>query len=136
MSVDGIDFNFFDLPMSKVQCKIKLTDDTDDALLRGSLGFNSDRWIKNALVPFVDSFPLTGDKLDLAMSATSKHVAYQYKQRNNNHEGAKEILASAEKDLADLIKALKALPTTRTKIVIASQSYDTEDDILFSQRII
>jgi len=135
MSVNNLNFEFFDLAMTKDILKIKQTDSTDDALLRGTFGLKSERWIKNNLIPYADSFPLLQEDQESAISATCNHAAAGYKKHNNNFEAAKEFKEEAKDDLNSLILALKARPTTRTKIVAASQNYDTEDDILFSQRI-
>jgi len=135
MSVNNLDFEFFDLAMTKDNLKIKQTDSTDDALLQGTLGLKAERWVKNNLIPYADSFPLLQEDQESAISAACNHASSGYKKHNNNFEAAKEFKEEAKDDLNSLILALKARPTTRTKIVAASQNYDTEDDILFSQRI-
>lgn len=136
MSTDGISYEFFNLPMAKDLLKIKQTDDADNQLLRGTIGLRAERWVKNKLIPFADSFPLSQEEQEAGISAACNMAASLYKKRINNENGAKDFKEAAEEDINSLIAALQAKPTTRTTISVASMSYDTEDDILFSQRLI
>ena len=134
MSIDGINFEFFELSMTKGLLHIK--DDKDDALLRGTIGLKAERWVKNNLIPYADSFPLSQENQESAIGAACNHAASKYKIHNNSFEAAKSFMEDAKEDIKSLVLSLKATPTTRTKIVVSSQKYDTEDDVLFSQRLL
>ena len=135
MSVDGLVYEFFDLQMTKDILNFKEDDELDDALLRGTIGLKAERWTKNNLTPYAAEFPLEQANQESAISIACTYAASQYKKHNNNLEAAKSYLEDAKEELASLIILLKASHTPRTRIVAASQDYDTEDDILFSQRI-
>lgn len=126
MSVDGIDFEFFDLPMTKDLLKIKQTDSTEDAYLRGTLGLKAERWVKNNLIPFADSFPLAIEDQESAISASCNHAASKYKKANNNFDAAKSFMEDAKEDIESLIRVLKSRPTERTDLVVVSSDYKSE----------
>lgn len=136
MSLDGIIFEFFDLAMTKDILKIKQDDDSDDQFLSGTIGIKAERWVKNRLFPFAESFPLSTENQESAISAACSFAAARYKKHNNNLESAKSFMEDAKEELNSLVTLLKASHTPRTRIVARSQNYDTEDDTLFSQRII
>ena len=133
-SIENINFEFFDLSMTKDLLKIK--DNVDDVLLRGTIGLKAERWVKNNLIPYADSFPLSIENQESAIAAACNHAASKYKVHNNNFESAKSFMEDAKEDIKSLIITLKANYTPRTRIVISSQKYDTEDDVLFSQRLL
>ncbi|MCH9657205.1 hypothetical protein K0U27_00685 [archaeon] len=136
MTSDKITFEFFDLNMTKDLLKIRQEDDNDDALLNGTIGIKADRWVKSQLFVYADSFPLDDELLELATGAACSYAVGKYKRHNNNRDASKDHLEDAKEEIATLAMRLKATPTTRTRIVARSQNYDTEDDPLFSQRII
>jgi len=136
MSVDGILYEFFEEGPVREYLKIKSTDESDDALLRNVIGPSADKFVKLGLFPFADTFPLEADQHESGVSAAFKKAVGLYKLHNNNLDAAKMWDQLATDELKSLETALKAAHTGRTKMVIASQDYDTEDDILFSQRII
>ena len=132
----NLNYEFFDLEMTRDILKIRPDDHKDDILLEGTIGLKAERWVKNNLVPFAESFPLDQEDQETAISAACNHAAAAYKKRNNSAELAKLYLSDAKEDINSLIIKLKADHTPRTRIVAASQNYDTEDDVLFSQRLI
>ena len=136
MSQD-LSFEFFDLAMTKDLLKILQTDNEDDALLQGTIGLRAERLVTNKLTPYATTFPLDDvDDQETAISAACNFAASIYKKRNGNKDAAQDFKDAANEDINSLIVAFKARHKPRTRIAIASQSYDTEDDILFSQRII
>lgn len=136
MSVDGTLFEFFEEAPVKEFLKIKQTDEADTILLRNIIGPAADKFVKNRLIPFADSFPLDTDQQESAVSASFKKAVSLYKGHINNFEASKLWKDMANEEIKDLENVLKANHTGRTRIVSASKDYDTEDDILFSQRII
>lgn len=136
MSINGINFEFFDIAMTKDLLHIKQTDSSEDALLSGTIGLKAERWVKNSISGFVDSFPLSQEYQESAISAACSFAASRYKRHNSLLDAAKAFMDDAKEEINSLIKALKAIPTARSKIVAVSKDYDTEDDILFSQRLI
>jgi len=126
-------FEFFVLPMTKALLKFKDGDESEDALLMGSIGLRSERWVKNRLIAHSDSFPLDTEDQESAISAACNKAAELYKKHNNNTQGAKDFREAADDDMESLLIALRARPTARNKIEVASQTYDTEQDTLFSQ---
>lgn len=135
MSVDGITFEFFEVAPVKEFLKIKQTDENDNILLRNIIGPAADKFVKNRLIPFADSFPLDADQQESAVGAAFKKAVSLYKGHINNFEASKLWKEMANEEIKSIEIALKAKHTPRTRIVISSQKYDTEDDVLFSQRI-
>lgn len=134
MSAEPITYEFFDLPAVLRLLGFDQDDDEDVDLLRGAIGLKADRWVHNRLLPYAASFPLTGELLELAMSAACNRAASKYKRHINNKEMADSYQEDAEEDIKTLIGAFKATPTTRTEIVSSSPDYDTETE-LFSQTL-
>lgn len=135
MSVDGTTFEFFEEAPVNEFLKIKQTDESDVILMRNIIGPAADKFVKNRLIPFADSFPLDADQQESAVGVAFKKAVSLYKGYNNNLEASKLWKDMANDEIKDLENALKSKHTTRTRIVALSQSYDTEDDPLFSQRI-
>jgi len=135
MSIDGTLFEFFIEPNVSKFLKIEETDEEDIILLRGIIGPSADKFVKNALKPFADSFPLAADLQGTAESAAFKKAVSLYKGYNNNTDAMELWKGMAQTDINELKTTLKASHAERTKLAVASQSYDTEDDILFSQSI-
>ena len=134
MSTVDLNFEFFNLPITK--SILHITDNTEDAYLRGTLGLKAERWVKNNLSPYATSFPLSQENQESAISMACSYAAAKYKKANNNFEAAKSFMEDANEELKSLIILFKSAHSPRTRIVSASQDYDTEDDVLFSQRII
>ena len=129
MSVVGLNFEFFDLPMTKDL--LKITDDQDDKLLKGTIGLKAERWVKNKLIPYEDSFPLDTEDQETAISAACNRAAADYKKRNSSFEAAKMFKSDANEDLDALILALKARPTGRTKRISVKTTFRSKQ--LFAQ---
>ena len=121
--------------LDDVKDVLGITDTNEDTLLN-SFKIDTNQEIEFRLRPFADSLPLTSDFFTYAKKAGVYYMVSCYKTKNYNFEAGNEFMKKFEKKLSFLIDALKAIPTTRTKLFMASQRYDTEDDILFSQRII
>ena len=123
-----------DLINAKKELGIK--DDTDNILLN-DYGDKANRKIDNLVFSLLDEIPTTdAEKITEELKqAAILDVAKRYKIKIKSFEAAKQY----ESDFNDIIKSVenraKATPTGRTRIVAVSQDYDTEDDILFSQRI-
>ena len=64
------------------------------------------------------------------------YAAAKYKKAKNNFDAAKAFMDDANEELKSMIIAFKSAHSPRTRLAIASQDYDTEDNILFSQRVI
>lgn len=120
--------------LDEVKDFLSITDNKDDTELN-NLKLDADQDIELQLRPFADQFPLTKEFLNAARRAGMFYVVSCYKDKLNNEKAAERFMKKFESKMKSLKDALKSVPTTRTKIVSASQSYDTEDDVLFSQRI-
>ena len=125
MSFSENGFEFFDLPMTKAILSILPTDDNDDVLLTQTIGFKAEKWVKASLFPFAASFPLDEDQQESGIAAACSYAASKYKLYNNNFEAATAFMKDANVELNSLITLLKASHTPRTRLVIASQDYDT-----------
>ena len=128
-------FTYFDLAQVKDILKIRQDDDHDNILLRNTFGPQAERWIINQMTPFTDALPLEGDDLETAMGAANKYAVAHYKTHKNQLDASKEWMKMAKEDMVSLMIALKARHTGRTRISISSRDYDTETDLLSSQRL-
>ena len=136
MSSEGnITFDFAEIPAIKDALKIKQTDEKDDILLKNTIAPAADKFVKGAIFGKADSFPLDSDIQEIAVSAATNKAASLYKAYNNNMDMAKFYKELANEDIQNLQKRLKDSHTARTRIVVSSPDYDTEDP-LFSQRIL
>ena len=134
-SAENHTFTYFDLSQTKDILHIGKDDDEDDKILRNTWGPQADRWIINKMTPFAEQLPLQGDDLETVMGAANKYAASLYKLGNKSFEESRELKKFAVEDLDALFTALKARHVPRTRIVAASQSYDTETP-LFSQQTV
>lgn len=129
MSSNGLDFEFFDIAMTKDL--LDITDDSDDILLSGTIGLKAERWVKNKLIPYADSFPLDKENQETGISAACNRAAAAYKKKHNNLEAAKMYREDAVEDIDLLILALRANPTGRTKRISVKTSFTSRR--LFAQ---
>ena len=123
-----------DLTIVKNELNIK--DDNDDTLLN-DYGKKANRRIDNFVFAFLDTVPTVtiSEITDDLKQAAILDVSRRYEVRLKSFEAAKEY----KQDFDDILESIriraKAVPTSRNKLVAVSTSYDTGDDVLFSQRI-
>ncbi|KKK92228.1 hypothetical protein LCGC14_2705030 [marine sediment metagenome] len=120
--------------LQEARTDLGIDDDQDDPILAGFIkDANEDVELK--LVPYSTQLPLeAGTKVfKAAKRAALIYVRARWRERKKSFELAEKLDKNYETKITDLKKALEAEPTTRTKPVLHSLDYDTEDE-LFSQR--
>ena len=124
-----------DLTIAKNE--LNINDDNDDTLLN-DYGKKANRKIDNLIFGFQSTIPtlISSEITDELKQAAILDVARRYKIKIKSFESAKEY----ENDFDNIIESIKirakAEHAPRTRIAVSSQKYDTEDDVLFSQRLL
>ena len=122
--------------LTTVKNELSIKDDNDDTLLN-DYGKKSNRRIDNFVFAFLDTVPTTvvAEITDDLKQAAILDVARRYKIKVLSFEAAKQYKEDFDNILESIKIRAKAEHAPRTRIVASSQNYDTEDDVLFSQRI-
>ena len=120
--------------LEEVKQFLKIENNNEDDRLLEDLILDANQEIEIRLKPYADSFPLTEQFFSQATKAGMYHVNSCYREHAHNGEAADRLMKKFEKKMVTLIDALKAEYVPRTRIVAASNTYDTERS-LFSQTI-
>ena len=116
--------------LQEARTDLGIDDDQDDPILAGFIK-DANEDVELTLVPFADKLPLVaGSKtFKAAKRAALIYVRARWRERKKSFELAEKLDKNYESKIKKLKLALEAEPTTRTKPILFSNDYDTEDEL-------